>query len=168
MNDNSVELVGYYGSDETHALSAWTSTSREINDDKRGRIDKLLTMLATEGHHTPFEKSSLHFLVTTDIASHIHLLKHRIGVNINAESARYKEFTIDKFYIPYDWPENQKLELEAHIKNSFARYHNCIDELVKNLLGFIYHMASKLLAILCSTGGLSHIFRSLETILTHK
>ena len=131
MNENSVELVGYYGSDQTHALSAWTSTSREINDDKRGRIDKLLTMLATEGHHTPFEKSSLHFLVTTDIASHIHLLKHRIGVNINAESARYKEFTIDKFYIPYDWPENQKLELEAHIKNSFARYHNCIDELVK-------------------------------------
>ncbi len=131
MNENSVELVGYYGSDETHALSAWTSTSRELNDDKRNRIDKLLTMLATEGHHTPFEKSSLHFLVTTDIASHIHLLKHRIGVNINAESARYKEFTIDKFYIPYDWPENQKLELENHIKNSFARYHNCIEELVK-------------------------------------
>ncbi len=81
MNENSVELVGYYGSDETHALSAWTSTSRELNDDKRNRIDKLLTMLATEGHHTPFEKSSLHFLVTTDIASHIHLLKHRIGIN---------------------------------------------------------------------------------------
>lgn len=130
MNENSVELVGHYGSDETHALSAWTSTSRELNDDKRGRIDKLLTMLAKDGHHTPFEKSSLHFLVTTDIASHIHLLKHRIGVNINAESARYKEFTIDKFYIPYDWPENQKLELETHIKNSFERYHNCINELV--------------------------------------
>ena len=97
MTNNSVELIGYYGSDETHALSAWTSTSRELNDEKRGRIDKLLNMLAKDGHHTPFEKSSLHFLVTSDIASHIHLLKHRIGVNINAESARYKEFTIDKF-----------------------------------------------------------------------
>ena len=129
--NNSVELIGYYGSDETHALSAWTSTSRELNDEKRGRIDKLLTMLAKDGHLTPFEKSSLHFLVTTDIASHIHLLKHRIGVNINAESARYKEFTIDKFYIPYDWPENQKLELENHIKNSFQRYHNCIEDLVR-------------------------------------
>lgn len=129
--NNSVELIGYYGSDETHALSAWTSTSRELSVEKRGRIDKLLTMLATEGHHTPYEKSSLHFLVTTDIASHIHLLKHRIGVNINAESARYKEFTIDKFYIPYDWPENQKIELENHIKNSFQRYHDCIEDLVR-------------------------------------
>lgn len=129
MNENKVELIGYYGSDETHALSAWTSTSRELNEEKRGRIEKLLTMLAKDGHHTPFEKSSLHFLVTSDIASHIHLLKHRIGVNINAESARYKEFTIDKFYVPDDWPENQKIQLENHIKNSFERYHQCIKEL---------------------------------------
>jgi len=129
MIENSVELIGYYGSDETHSLSAWTSTSRDLNDEKRGRIGKLLNMLASEGHMTPFEKSSLHFLVTSEVASHIHLLKHRIGVNINAESARYKEFTIDKFYIPYDWPDNQKLELENHIKNSFERYHTCIKEL---------------------------------------
>ena len=132
MNENTVELIGYYGSDETHALSAWTSTSRELNQEKRGRIEKLLTMLAKDGHHTPFEKSSLHFLVTSDIASHIHLLKHRIGVNINAESARYKEFTIDKFYVPDDWPENQKIQLENHIKNSFERYHQCIKELEAN------------------------------------
>ena len=128
-NTNKVEIIGHYGSDEIIALSAWTSTSRELNDEKRGRIGKLLTMLAKEGHHTPFEKSSLHFLVTSDVASHIHLLKHRIGVNINAESARYKEFTIDKFYIPGDWPENQKVQLEAHIKNSFVQYHECIKQL---------------------------------------
>ena len=128
---NKVELLGYYGDDQIHACSAWTSTSRNLSQDKIDRIPKLLKMLANEGHHTPFEKSYLHFLVTTDIASHIHLLKHRIGVNINAESARYKEFTIDKFYIPYDWPENQKIELENHIKNSFQRYHDCIEDLVK-------------------------------------
>ena len=85
---NSVELLGHYGGDETHALSAWTSTSRDLTDDKRNRMDKLLNMLASAGHHTPFEKSSLHFLVCTDIASHIHILKHRIGVSVNAESAR--------------------------------------------------------------------------------
>ena len=88
---NRVELIGYYGDDIVHACSAWTSTSRELNDEKIKRIGKLLNMLATNGHHTPFEKSSLHFLVDTDIASHIHLLKHRIGVSINGESARYKE-----------------------------------------------------------------------------
>ena len=103
MNDNSVELIGFYGSDEIHACSAWTSTSREVNEEKRNRIPKLLNMLAENGHHTPFEKSSLHFLVNTDIASHIHILKHRVGVSVNGESARYKEIKEDKYLIPDDW-----------------------------------------------------------------
>jgi len=101
--NNIVELLGHYGDDLTHACSAWTSTSRELNDEKISRVPKLLTMLASEGHHTPFEKSGLHFLVTVDQATHIHLLKHRIGVSINGESARYKELKEDKMYIPYDW-----------------------------------------------------------------
>lgn len=100
---NVVELIGYYGNDETHALSAWTSTSRDLTEEKRQRIPALLSKLADEGHLTPFEKSSLHFLVTCDQASHIHLLKHRIGVSINGESARYKELKEDKAYFPEDW-----------------------------------------------------------------
>lgn len=100
---NSVELIGYYGNDTTHACSAWTSTSRSLTEDKRSRTPKLLKMLADEGHHTPFEKSLLHFLVDSDIASHIHLLKHRIGVSINGESARYKEIKEDKYLTPNDW-----------------------------------------------------------------
>jgi len=101
--NNKVELLGYYGNDQVHACSAWTSTSRNLSDEKIQRIPKLLKMLADAGHHTPFEKSSLHFLVDTDIASHIHLLKHRIGVSINGESARYKEIKEDKYLIPSDW-----------------------------------------------------------------
>jgi flavin-dependent thymidylate synthase len=105
MLNNKVELIGFYGSDEVHAASAWSSTCRDITEEKRARIPKLLKDLATAGHHTPFEKSSLHFLVDTDIASHIHLLKHRIGISLNAESARYKELKEDKFYIPDDWKD---------------------------------------------------------------
>ena len=101
--NNKVELIGVYGSDEIHACSAWTSTSRDITQEKRERIPKLLKMLADAGHHTPFEKSSLHFLVDTDLASHIHTIKHRVGVSVNGESARYKELKEDKFYIPDDW-----------------------------------------------------------------
>jgi thymidylate synthase (FAD) len=100
---NTVELLGYYGTDLVHAQSAWTSTSRDLSEEKLERVDKLLKMLASEGHHTPFEKSSLHFLVTVDQATHIHLLKHRIGVSINGESARYKELKEDKNYLPDDW-----------------------------------------------------------------
>ena len=126
---NTVELIGTYGDDLTHALSAWTSTSRQIGPKKLARVGKLLDMLATEGHMTPFEKSTLHFLVTTDIASHIHLLKHRVGVSINAESARYKEFKVDKYYLPEDWPEDERDKLEFHIKDSYRRYHQCIKRL---------------------------------------
>jgi flavin-dependent thymidylate synthase len=110
--NNKVELIGVYGSDEIHACSAWTSTSRDITDEKRERIPKLLKMLADQGHHTPFEKSSLHFLVDTDIASHIHILKHRVGVSVNGESARYKELKEDKYYIPDDWTDI--ISSEAH------------------------------------------------------
>lgn len=124
-----VELIGTYGSDETHALSAWTSTSRELDDDKRARIPELLAFLAREGHHTPFEKSTLHFLVTTDIATHIHLLKHRIGVSVNAESARYKELREDKFHVPDDWPVEEAARLEAFARKARREYRAALKRL---------------------------------------
>lgn len=148
--NNKVELIGYYGSDEIHACSAWTSTSRDITQEKRDRIPKLLKMLADAGHHTPFEKSSLHFLVDCDIASHIHLLKHRIGVSINGESARYKELKEDKYYIPDDWvgipctyesdlsyfgekfvldTENWPTILEEYTELGNKLYHACLTDL---------------------------------------
>lgn len=102
--NNKIEFLGYYGSDEVIACSAWTSTSRNLTEDKKQRIPKLINDLWTAGHETPFEKGNVHFLVDCDIASHIHLLKHRMA-SINAESARYKELKEDKFYIPEDWGE---------------------------------------------------------------
>lgn len=100
--NNTVELLGFYGSDEVIACSAWTSTSRELSEDKVKRIPALIDMLWSNGHETPFEKATVHFLVNCDIASHIHLLKHRMA-SINAESARYKELKEDKYYLPEDW-----------------------------------------------------------------
>jgi hypothetical protein len=52
--DNSVELIGIYGDDEIIACSAWTSTSRELTEEKRERIPKLLVDLCHNGHETPF------------------------------------------------------------------------------------------------------------------
>jgi thymidylate synthase (FAD) len=126
---NKVELLGYYGSDITHAQSAWTSTSRDITDEKKARIPKLLNMLASEGHETPFEKSSFHFLVTVDQATHIHLLKHRIGVSINGESARYKELKEDKSYIPEDWDNRWSVALQNFTDRANHLYHECLEDL---------------------------------------
>lgn len=138
-NNNRVILLGYYGNDEVHASSAWTSTSRDLTEDKLKRIPQLLKMLATDGHHTPFEKSSLHFLVNVDQATHIHLLKHRIGVSINGESARYKELKEDKFYLPEDWrnlefykPTEEYTwyqKLRRHAEEGNELYHQCLEEL---------------------------------------
>ena len=125
---NSVELLGWYGSDEIISCSAWTSTSRELTEDKKSRIPKLINMLWSEGHETPFEKGSVHFLVNCDIASHIHLLKHRIA-SINAESARYKELKEDKIYIPQDWPITLGMKLLQHTKLSNTLYHETLEEL---------------------------------------
>lgn len=133
MPDNNVELIGTYGGDESHALSAWTSTSRDLTDEKRGRIPALLNQLAKAGHHTPFEKSSLHFLVTSDIASHIHLIKHRIAVSVNAESARYKELKDDKAYVPADWDRYWEAVLIKHIADSQKLYHQALEDLTPTL-----------------------------------
>jgi len=129
---NSVELIGWYGSDETHALSAWTSTSRDLSDEKRKRIPDMLKTLADAGHHTVFEKSSLHFLVTVDVSTHIHLLKHRIGVSINGESARYKELKDDKFYVPRDWPAHEQEQYISFVENAIKQYHETLERLVKS------------------------------------
>lgn len=127
--NNTVELLGFYGSDEVIACSAWTSTSRELSEDKVKRIPALIDMLWSNGHETPFEKATVHFLVNCDIASHIHLLKHRMA-SINAESARYKELKEDKFYLPKDWDGTYwNTRLEMFTEESNELYHRCLEEL---------------------------------------
>ena len=146
--ENKVELLGYYGTDLIHAQSAWTSTSRDLTEDKLERVDKLLEMLASEGHHTPFEKSSLHFLVTVDQATHIHLLKHRIGVSINGESARYKELKEDKMYIPEDFVDcnlseslffhDEHSEDEISWKPDISNWYDVLNDFTE-MSNYLYH-----------------------------
>jgi flavin-dependent thymidylate synthase len=126
--NNTVELLGHYGSDEIIACSAWTSTSRELTEEKKERIPNLIKMLWEHGHETPFEKGSVHFLVNCDIASHIHLLKHRIA-SINAESARYKELKEDKMYIPQDWDNRWATALKNYTDRGNELYHECLTDL---------------------------------------
>jgi thymidylate synthase (FAD) len=140
--NNTVELLGFYGSDEVIACSAWTSTSRELTEEKKVRIPALINYLWSNGHETPFEKGTVHFLVDCDIASHIHLLKHRMA-SINAESARYKELQEDKYYLPADWKgiklSDNLLEyntqaswlllLEDYTERGNKLYHKCLEDL---------------------------------------
>lgn len=142
MNKNTVELLGFYGSDQIIAQSAWTSTSRDMTQEKLERVSKLVVNLWSQGHETPFEKAIVHFLVNTDIATHIHLLKHRMS-SLNGESARYKELKEDKFYLPDDWKgikiSDDLLEyntqadwlllLEDYTERGNKLYHRCLEDL---------------------------------------
>ena len=138
--NNTVELIGTYGSDEIIACSAWTSTSRELTEEKRNRIPELLSQLWRNGHETPFEKGIVHFLVNCDIASHIHLLKHRIS-SLNAESARYKELKDDKYYIPKDFYD---CEISARFIRDYG--YNTWEECLKarsDMNNLLYHECLK-------------------------
>ena len=137
--NNTVELIGTYGDDELIACSAWTSTSRELTEEKRKRIPGLLEQLWRNGHETPFEKGIVHFLVNCDIASHIHLLKHRI-TSLNAESARYKELKEDKFYTPKEFYDCQITDVVG-----LRNYENWGDLLkdLTNTSNWLYHECLK-------------------------
>lgn len=122
---NKATLLGSYGGDKRHCLSAWMSTEIAAEQGllsldivrrievlyeetvvlKKRPPQDLLKFLATHKHETPFEKSTIDFQVCGDIASHIHCIKHRIGVSINSESARYKKLQ-NKWYIPLDWKDH--------------------------------------------------------------
>jgi thymidylate synthase (FAD) len=158
---NLVTLLGYYGSDQTHCLSAWQSTNLDLGVELPEKVEdrieilynetlknkqkstaELLRFLAQHEHHTPFEKSCLHFQIRGDIASHIHLIKHRIAVSINSESARYKELQ-DKWYIPEEWKEIPVNNKDLLSKELFKEADNWEDILnLYTLLGHeLYHLA---------------------------
>lgn len=106
-------------------MSAWTSTERDVDKIKKQKsVDGLLTFLASAKppHTTPFEKSLIHFLVRVDTATHIHLLKHRIGVSINGESARYKELKQTTHHIPADWPPEWQEQLHNYVAQGERLY----------------------------------------------
>lgn len=157
QNDNQVEILGYGGSDNSHALAAWASTFYELGlempDNINTRVDtivahilqhskrvrsvgQLIAFLGEEGHYSPFRASWFMFGVRNDIASHIQFLTHHVAGNMkNSESARYKVIKEDKIYIPFDWqgtPVREKWAFNLLEASKFNNnlYRECYEELV--------------------------------------
>jgi len=130
MKAQPVELLGIYGSDLQVAESAWYSTAKEVTPDKIERVPALIKMLAEEKHTVPFEHSHIEFRIISDVATHIHFLKHRIGFSISSQSARYMEFKEDNYYTPDDWPDDMKAEYKKVMYALFSLYHHDINGLM--------------------------------------
>lgn len=168
QHNNSVELIDYMGCDKLHSLAAWASTFAEFNLDlpdtienrvdvivnhilnngkKKRSIQELLEFLSQNEHTSPFRFSSFVFACTTDIATHIQKLKHRVILEAeNGESARYKELKEDKFYLPEDWKgieasSNQDKFVENFIKGYETWYQ--ILEGYTELGNKLYHQSLK-------------------------
>jgi thymidylate synthase (FAD) len=162
---NTATLLGYYGGDERTCLSAWQSTNIELGielspviqervaqlyhatvETKQKTPEELLKFLAENHHTSPFRKSHLDFQITADIATHIHCIKHRVGVEVNSESARYKELK-DKWYLPEDWKNEivDRYDLSDRVDEFFdnpSTWYYLLDEY--NELGHkLYHAAIK-------------------------
>ena len=135
MKPQPVELIAIFGDDVTPAEAAWYSTAKEVTDARMKRVPALLQTLAQgdppEGlpHSVPFEHTLISFRVTSEIASHIHALKHRIGVSVSSQSQRYMELREDLFYVPEDWPSDMQLDFVAMMQTLFDRYHTTIADL---------------------------------------
>lgn len=130
---NTVRLLRYAGGDESHAEAAWASTGG-MTEEKRSRMPGLIMQLGTSDprHTVPFEHSWLQFAITCDTASHIQILKHRT-LSVNAESARYKEYKEDKYYVPVDWPDYETEPLKDWCEIAYYQYHDYVEGL--NSLG---------------------------------
>lgn len=129
--NNTVELIDIHGDDLGIALAAWYSTSNEITEEKYNRVETFIARLAKDGHTVPFEHNLISFRVTSDIATHIQCLKHRIGISTSSQSQRYMELKDDLFYIPEDWPFALQHKLKQYTDASFDAYHQAVDDLVE-------------------------------------
>lgn len=155
---NKVTLIGYTGSDKLHVLNAWASTFLEAgieipdiieertdalvdfiekNGKRKRTVPEIIQFLATETHSSPFRASHFILMMTEDVATHIHLLKHKVLIkHENAESARYKQLKEDKFYLPEDWLQygsTGRYWYERLKESSIATnklYHQAIGDLV--------------------------------------
>lgn len=98
-----VELQEYMGSDRAIANAAWTSSfNKERREDMTvEKVNKVVHMLARDGHATPFESVVLRFWIRMPIMTDRQHMTHRIASH-NGLSGRYRTMPLDYFKVPSD------------------------------------------------------------------
>lgn len=101
--DVTVQLVKVTASDADVLFAARVSTLGEQSIDEIGkdpeRSKGLINYLMRERHGSPFEHTSMTFLISAPIFVFREFMRHRVGWSYNEESGRYRELE-PVFYIP--------------------------------------------------------------------
>ena len=156
---NEVQIIDWSGGDKAIARAAWCSTQVDVDSRTDEQIRHLIVNClwnngSNKPHRSPFERGKVEWNITCDVASHIHIIKHR-HASVNGESARYKELKEDRYYIPEDWDginvnldwDNAKDEHGFHLGVPFrcADIKDWSDMLgwYTRLGNFLYHSAVK-------------------------
>jgi thymidylate synthase (FAD) len=98
----TAKLVDYTGSDRKIAAAARVSTLGDLSEHRAEDIAKdrgLIRYLMRERHGSPFEHTSMTFLVRAPIFVAREFMRHRAGWSYNEESGRYTTLRPD-FYMP--------------------------------------------------------------------
>lgn len=102
-SDMSVELIKHSAADSDVIWAARVSTAGEQSAGELGKDPErsrgLINYLMRDRHGSPFEHSSMTFLVTAPIFVFREFHRHRAGWSYNEESGRYRELA-PVFYLP--------------------------------------------------------------------
>jgi thymidylate synthase (FAD) len=120
-DDVSVELVKHCAADSDVIWAARVSTAGEQSVEEVGKDPErsrgLINFLMRDRHGSPFEHSSMTFLITAPIFVFREFHRHRAGWSYNEESGRYRELA-PVFYVP---GEDRKLVQEGRpVQYTFA------------------------------------------------
>lgn len=110
---SEVELIRVSGCGDLSIVdAARVSYAGDINKWQGEKDEKLIRYLFVHDHGTPFEHNSLTFRVKAPLFVVQEMLRHRIGVSYNQESARYTQLR-HEYYVPQTFRVQAKKNKQA-------------------------------------------------------
>lgn len=137
LNDVEVKIINQMGGDSSicHAARVSTIGAESIDSDtSRG----LINFLVKNRHGSPFEHTSMTFLIKAPIFVWREFMRHRIGFSYNEQSGRYMEM-LPEFYIPL--PSRPLVQVGKAGAYEFVPGDDSQYNVMVNDLGYSYQIA---------------------------
>ena len=144
LDKGFVDLVDYYGYDLRVANAAKVSFGNRalMMTEKE---EKLITYLAKNKHLSPFRQCAMTFRIKMPIFVMRQFVRHRVGVEINEASLRYREAASEDWYTPTEFrmqSANNKQgsdgvlapDLQKRFLNDYREFHEAAFSLYKEYL----------------------------------